>query len=769
MDRRTPMLYTGPVRPGGSESHETRKRPGPAERSVKMTEQALYRLLSEMSDEEKVMQLVQLPGGVYDDDAAQTGVTREASSAQSKQLAGSTLGIWGADKLRRIQEEYMAAHPHRIPLLFMLDVIHGHKTVFPCPLGLGATFDPALAQEAAAVQAREAAADGVHVTFSPMADLCRDARWGRVMESTGEDKLLSSRMTAAMVRGYQGSRLDDGKHVAACVKHFAAYGGAEAGRDYQNVELSEHTLREQYLPAYHSGIEAGARLVMSSFNTWNGIPASGNPWLLKKVLREETGFSGVVISDWGAVGEMIPHGFASDARDAADKAMSAGLDIDMCSFVYSRALPELIKGGRVSRKALDEAVLRVLRLKNDLGLFEDPFRGVSAQALRDPALNDQARNLARKAIAESLVLLKNKKKALPLRGQRIAFIGPYAENAELQSAWAFSYDANATVTLRKAAREAFPAGTELRFAQGCTLLDNDTELNSTHYRADDWADKNALLLKEAEEAAAWADTVVLCLGEHFRQSGECASRVSLRLPEIQYRLLDRVTALGKEPATLIFCGRPLELRDISDASSALMICWFPGTEGGHGILDALTGKAAPTGKLPMSFPRAVGQEPLHYDQYATGRPKPSSGPSIFTSRYLDCENTALYPFGFGLTYGTLALSGIALSAGTLTKSHPINASVTVSNPGDTPVTETIQLYIRDLVGSRVRPVRELKDFRRVTVQPGEQAVVSFSVSEPMLRFWTGEGRWASEPGRFRLWIGTDSTAADSAEFVFTEE
>lgn len=730
-----------------------------------MNDQQLLSLLSDLSLEEKVMQLVQLPGGAYDSEAAQTGISEDSIPPRVRQLAGSTLGISGADKLRALQERYMAAHPHHIPLLFMLDVVHGHKTVFPCPLAQGASFDPALTEEGAGVQAREAAADGIHVTFSPMADLVRDARWGRVMESTGEDVLLNSRMAAAMVRGYQGDRLDGGEHVAACVKHFAAYGGAEAGRDYQNVELSEHTLREKYLPAYRAAIDAGARMVMSSFNSWDGIPASAHPVLMNRILRQEFGFTGVLISDYGAVREMIPHGYAGDMADAAKKAMDATLDIDMCGGCYDGSLEALVRSGAVSGEALDAAVLRVLRLKNELGLFEDPFRGASAERLealrRDPAV----RAKARRAVTESLVLLENRDRILPLRGRRIAFIGPYAESRDLHSSWAISSGKeNTTVTLRQAAEEAF-AGTDtaLRFAAGCTLLDDGTQFNVGVYTEPDFAEKNRRLLAEAEEAAAWADTVVLCLGEHRGQTGESTSRTALTLPGVQMDLLRRIASM-KPAVTLVFCGRPLELGGIADLSRALMVCWLPGTEGGHGILDVLTGRTAPSGKLPMSFPRTVGQEPLHYDQYPTGRPKPDGAVAPFTSRYLDCENSALYPFGFGLTYGDIALSGVTLSADTLKAGEEITASASVTLTGDAPAETVLQLYIRDVAGSRVRPVRELKDFRRVRLELGVPQTVTFTVDEPMLRFLTAKGEWASEPGRFRLWIARDSASGSEAAF-----
>lgn len=738
-----------------------------------MKQEALDKLLQDMSLEEKVLQLVQLPGSEYEDTAEITGVERGGTSARTRQLAGSTLGLWGRERLIRIQKQYMAAHPHHIPMLFMLDVIHGHRTVFPCPLAQGATFDPTLSQRAAAVQAAEAAADGIHVTFSPMTDLCRDARWGRVMESTGEDKLLNGRMASAMIRGYEGEDLSDTAHIAACVKHFAAYGAAEAGRDYNNVELSEHTLREYYLRAYGEAIRQHPGLVMTSFNTWNGIPATGSTFLMKQILREEMGFTGVLISDWGAIGEMVAHGYAADLRDAAIKAIHAGVDIDMCAGAYSGYLQALVEEGTVPEQLVDEAVMRVLQLKNALGLFEDPFRGLDTEAgdLPPVAPTDETRTLAREAVARSLVLLENHAQTLPLRqGGRIAFIGPYADNAGLQSSWAFSGAAADTVTVLAAAREAFGGtDTKLSYSAGCPLLDQDTMTARGPVHTDNWESERDRLLSEALEQAAAADTVVACLGESTGQSGEAASRAHLDLPAVQMALLRQLhTACheaGKRLVVLLFTGRPLVLTEVRELADALMICWLPGTEGGHGIMDVLTGREDPAGRLSMSFPYTVGQEPLHYDSYATGRPKPRTGSSEFTSRYLDCGNEALYPFGYGLSYASFTYGTPQLSADRLPADGRLTATVQIRNTGDVAGRTTAQLYLRDMTGSRVRPVRELAGFETVCLAPGETREVSFEITEQMLRFWTAGERWASEPGVFTLWIGPDSMTEDGVTFT----
>ena len=811
-----------------------------------MKTEDLKKLLSEMSLEEKVMQLVQLPGSEFEADAAVTGLSEGQSSDRAKSLVGSILGVWGAEKAIALQKKYIENHPHHIPLLLMLDVIHGHKTVFPCPLGQGATFDTEVARKGAEIQAKEASAEGVHVTFSPMADLSRDARWGRVLESCGEDKYLNGRMISAMVEGYQGTNIlqndnqgtdnqgkdnqekdiqsksiKDNEHIAACVKHFAAYGGAEAGRDYNNVELSEHTLREQYLPAYEEGIKAGARLVMTSFNPLNGIPSSGNKWLMRDILRDEMGFDGVLISDWAAIAEMVKWGFAKDSAEASDLAMKAGVDIDMCTDCYSGNLEKLIADGKLSVELLDEAVMRVLTLKNDLGLFEDPYRGASVEKSKEVLLSRENREVARDAVQKSLVLLTNKDNVLPLSEKKIAFIGPYVDEKKIHSSWAISCNEEDNVTIKQAVCEHYgisgelstgnpstknttgtdgykaagiseqdidtdiyktSSGVEIAFVKGCNMLPNGTDLGYGVYKADD--NENDKLIKEALWVAEWADEIVLCLGEEIGQSGESTSRVDITLPKPQMELFEVVSKLEKKLVTLILNGRPLDLKDIPEKSSAVLLCWRPGTEGGHGIMDVLTGKVSPSGKLPMSFPWSVGQEPLHYDHYNTGRPKPSEGASIFSSRYLDCPNEARYPFGFGLTYSSFEVSEVKLSKNKLIKNYSektssdtdnaganndlgdaIQASVTLTNTGKCEATETLQLYIRDMVGSRVRPVKELKGFEKVTLLPGESKEVSFEIKEEMLRFFTVNNRFESEPGKFTVYIGTDSATENGAEFT----
>lgn len=795
-----------------------------------MTQKELNELLGDMSLEEKIGQLVQVPGSCYEESAVITGGMNNGWREETCRLAGSTLGIYGAKKLKKIQDEYMRTQPHHIPLLFMLDVIHGHRTVFPCPLGQGATFSPETSEECAKVAAKEAGADGVQVTFAPMADLVRDSRWGRVMESTGEDPYLNSLMAAAMVKGFQGDDVGEKGRIASCIKHVAAYGGAVAGLDYQNVELSEQTLREFYLPAYKAAVDAGCELAMTSFNLLNGVPSSGNKWLMRDVLRGEWGFDGVLISDWGAVCEMVAHGYCEDNMDAAIKAMETGVDIEMCTPAYADNLERLVNEGKISQKLVDEAVMRVLQLKNKLGLFENPYKDADEQIEQTISLCAEHRALARRAVRESIVLLKNEApyeaadeisgetannrvgeaqhetadevrreatdeaqhenckchgKILPLdvaRDRKLAFIGPYIEGQDMRSSWSISGDEKDNVTLKEAAKEAFcgeaslesktaekMSAVELRFAAGCTLLDNHTIVNLGQFDMadDEWKSVNEKMLSEAVECARWADKVVLALGEHRFQSGEATSKTDITLPNIQMELLRRVAAVNKNVITVLFNGRPLDLREVSEYSKAIVEVWMPGTEGGHGIMDVLTGAYNPTGRLPMSFPYSVGQLPMSYNHYSCGRPKPAEGRGDYTSRYLDAPNEPLYPFGYGLSYTSFEIGKVSLSADKLSAVDKLIASVDVKNTGKTFGTQLIQLYIRDVAASKVRPVKELKGFKRVELAPGEIKRVSFEISEEMLRFFRADGSFASEPGSFKVWIADSSrTEGEPAEFIF---
>ncbi len=733
-----------------------------------MRQKELMNLLSQMSEAEKINQLLQVSGNFYLEDTILTGPLQEKGfTEESISLAGSVIGVSDPAKIMEIQKAYMEKHPHHIPLLFMCDVINGMHTVFPIPLAQGAAFDPELSRACAEASAREASASGIHVTFSPMVDLVRDSRWGRVMESTGEDKYLNGLYAKAMVEGYQGENLSDENRMAACVKHFAGYGAAEAGRDYNTVELTEQTLRDSYLPSYQAGIDAGSALVMTSFNTVNGVPATGNRWLMQQVLREEMGFDGVLISDWTAIEELIAHGYCENRREAARRAMEAGVDIDMMSGIYATELPGLLSDGTVTREQLDQAVLRVLTLKNKLGLFENPYKDADVLKAKQTALCQAHRDLARKAAAETCVLLKNEG-VLPLSQSReIAWIGPYVKEKNLSGAWSMFGNSQDTVSLEEAAREVFPGDS---YVEGCPVLENSDELIGVP-GVKAWSCLKLQQEQEAAlEAAREADVVVMALGEHRYQSGEAACRTRIQLPQVQLALLRKVAALGKPVVTLIFGGRPLELGEVSELSDAVMQVWLPGTEGGHGIVDLLCGIREPVGRLPMSFPRNVGQLPLHYDAFTTGRPQFSKEGEIkYYSQYLDCPNEALYPFGFGLGYTEFTYEPVRLSCDTMKKGETITASVQIRNTGRQRGTEVVQLYIQDLFGSSVRPQRELKGFQRVTLNPGQEQTVSFQIEETMLRFYTERKCYESEPGSFRVWIGSSSAEKNHACFRLTEK
>ena len=734
-----------------------------------MTGEALQELLDDMSLAEKIGQMNQVIGSFYTGESVATGpMADKGFTEENIGLAGSVIGVSGADAAKRIQKGYMEKHPHQIPLLFMLDVINGYRTVFPIPLGQGAAFEPELSMRCARMAAQEAAVSGVHVTFSPMADLVRDARWGRVMESTGEDPYLNSLYAVAMVRGYQGEDLRKAGSVAACVKHFAGYGAPDAGRDYNTVELSEHTLRQFYLPAYEAGIQTGAALVMTAFNTIDGIPATGNRRLMRQILREEMGFDGVLISDWAAIEEMLCHGYCADRTQAAQRAVTAGVDVDMMSGVYAEQLMALVQDGKVPEALIDEAVMRILTLKNALGLFEAPFKDADEEKEKQIILCEEHRALAREAARKSFVLLKNEG-VLPLSDKKkTAYIGPYVDSRNLMGAWSITGETKDVATLREAVLEQ-RADTDAVFCCGCPMTDSGRKLEGFLECTDEMvsAEEQQRMMDEAVEAAKACGQVVLLLGEDRRQSGEAASSAGIQIPGIQQELLDRVCSVCDQVAVVLFSGRPLDIRQIAEKAQAVLLAWMPGTEGARALVDVLSGRYSPSGKLPMSFPYCVGQVPVHYNEYPTGRPHvPGKDKDRFRSKYLDIPNSPLYPFGFGLTYTSFSVSPVVLDRDHMTKDEILTASVTVRNTGSVEGTETVQLYIRDIAASVVRPVKELKGFCKVTLQPDEQQNVRFFITEKELRFLTENGRWESEPGAFEVFIGTSSLANAPTRFEY---
>ncbi|OKP94146.1 glycoside hydrolase family 3 N-terminal domain-containing protein [Paenibacillus sp. P32E] len=718
-----------------------------------MTEHLYNKYVQHMTLEEKIAQLLQLAAPFYDepgDDSEITGPMEELGiDSNTKRAAGSVLGIAGAEKMMAVQKGHLAGNRLGIPLLFMADIVHGFKTIFPIPLAIGCSWDLKLAEQSAEIAAREAAVSGLHVTFAPMVDLVRDARWGRVMESTGEDTYLNAEFGKAFVQGFQGDNLkDDKSRVAACVKHFAAYGLAEGGRDYNTVDLSERQLREYYLPAYKAAIDAGAEIVMTSFNIVNGIPATANQRLMRGLLRDEWGFDGVVISDWAAIKEVIAHGAAEDDKEAAFKAIHSGVDIDMMTTSYVNHLPELVAEGLVDEAMIDEAVLRILKLKEKLGLFENPMRGADPELEQQIVFSQEHRQVSQRLAEKSSVLLKNEN-VLPLQAdQRVALIGPFADSGDILGWWSWTGSKETAVKLGESMQKVSGDPGNVVIAKGCgidTLSESD--------------------LAEALDAASAAEVIVLALGEASDMSGEGGSRSDIRLPEAQLELVREMKKLGKPLAVVLFNGRPLDLHGIFDVADAVLEAWFPGSEGGAALADILYGKVNPSGRLSMSFPYSVGQIPVYYNAYSTGRPKPEEETdNRYISQYIDIPNEPLLPFGFGLSYTTFAYADFSLSSDTMTATRPLEAKVTVTNTGSQAGTETVQLYIRDMSGETVRPVKELKDFRQVQLSPGESREVVFHIEESQLCYHHSDLSYTSDPGRFTVYVGASSRDTQSAMF-----
>lgn len=756
-----------------------------------MNSQQLRALLHSMSLKEKVFQLVQIPGQYFRAGVTDTGTAAEdVLSEEELTLVGSTLGVFGAESTESIQRIHMTRHPHGIPLLFMHDVIHGLRTAFPMPLALGASFSPSLVERCSAAAAEESAASGLHVTFAPMLDLVRDARWGRVMESFGEDPFLNGKLGCASIKGFRGGNGDaplPGR-VASCVKHFAAYGAAEAGRDYSGANISRRQLQEAYLPAYRKGVEAGADLVMTSFNTVEGIPVTGNKEMIKSTLRDKWGFHGVLISDWNAIGEMVAHGVCADQRQAAKLAMDCGIDIDMCSLAYARHLEALVSDGEIREEQVDAAVLRVLELKNCLGLFNDPFRYASPERENRSILSETHRALAREAVSESAVLLKNagEKPLLPLSPDvNAVWIGPFVESRELHSAWAVSADPSDTVSVREAAEDVARAeGRLFSYVEGCPMTCREDlgplseENNVLRFREDNppLLSPEAVeepLIREAASAAGRADVVIACLGEHRLMSGEGASRGDLSLPAPQLALLRELYRTNRNIVSVIFTGRPLDLRDVCALSRSVLLVWMPGTEGGSGVLDLLTGHAEPGGRLSMSMPYSVGQVPIYYNHPSTGRPKPADTKvPRYISSYIDIPNSPLFPFGYGLGYTSFTLSEQSIETneaslqtdGTL---KPVRVSVTVKNTGSRRGKSVLQLYVRRPSDGAAAPVMELKAFQKIAFDPGEKREISFLIGYDELSHFGTDGNPSVEKGEYRIAIGLDSEVGSWLSLTIT--
>lgn len=656
-------------------------------------------------------------------------------------LVGSMLNVKGAQDTRDIQAVALQSRL-RIPLLFGLDVIHGYSTVFPIPLAESMSWDMDAIRLSAEVAAAETAAAGVHWTFAPMVDITRDPRWGRIMEGAGEDTYLGELIAKARVWGFQGQRLGDTNSVMACAKHFAAYGAVSAGRDYNDVEMSDHQLWETYLPPFKAAVDAGVATFMSAFNTINGIPAAAHDFLQRKVLKGDWGYSGFIVSDWGGIDQMIPWGYVTDKYDAALKAMRSGCDMDMVSRSYVENLEKLVKEKKIDVKLVDDAVRRILYKKFELGLFDDPYRFCNLER-EQKAMNNEQHTAAALHVAErSIVLLKNEKQLLPLEkgAQKIALIGALATaKRDLQGNWIPNNDTSKVISIYEGLQRYLGANANLVYAKGVSVKDADTSG-----------------IREAVKAAAASDVVVLVLGETWDMSGESKSRAELTLPGKQEELFHQVYATGKPVVVVMLAGRPLVFNEIADKAHAILYAWWPGNEGGNAIANLLFGKYNPSAKLTVTFPRSVGQVPLTYNGYKTGHPLSSTPNMLYKSGYIDMPNTPRYAFGHGLSYTHFSYSELKLNKADMTLRDSVTASVTVTNSGKYAGEEIVQLYISDPVASVVQPVKKLKGYRKLLLKPGEAATVSFRVSSQELSFYDRDLKWVVEPGRFKLMIGSAS-------------
>lgn len=722
-------------------------------------------LMSKMTLQEKIGQLNLMVAG---DITTGQAMNTQVGGAIAAGNMGGIFNIKGAKEIREMQELAVKKSRMGIPLLVGMDVIHGYETIFPIPLALSCSWDMAAVEQSAAIAAKEASADGINWTFSPMVDVTLDARWGRYSEGNGEDPYLGSLITKAMVRGYQGdySRTDN---IMACVKHFALYGASESGRDYNTVDMSRVRMYNQYLPPYKAGAEAGAGTFMSSFNLVDGVPATANKWLLDDLLRGEWGYDGMVVTDYGSIGEMLSHSVSANLQEAAAQALKAGTDMDMCSMGFIATLEKSLKEGKVSETDIDKACRRVLEAKYKLGLFQNPYKYCDPKRRKKDIFNDENRRAARDIAAETFVLLKNEGNLLPLKKQgKVALIGPLANTrANLAGTWCVAYTPDKYSTLKEGMERALAGKATLLYAQGSNItrdaeLQKAGEFGKTIERGDD-----AQMKAEALAVAKEADVIVAALGETADMSGECASRTDLCLPDVQMELLQELNKLGKPIVLLNFSGRPTVMTWENENIPAILNVWFGGSEAADAICDVVFGDKVPSGKLTMSMPQAVGQEPLYYNHQPTGRPVPEGTKEFrkYQSNYLDVRNDPLYPFGYGLSYTTFSYSDLQLSATEMSPTGSVEASVTVTNTGKVDATEIVQLYIRDLVASVSRPVKELKGFERITLKAGESKNVTFTITPEMLKFYNYDLKYVLEPGDFSIMVGPNSRDLKTAKLT----
>ena len=719
-------------------------------------------LLSKMTLDEKIGQLNLPTSGDFTTGQAQSS---DIGKKIEQGLVGGLFNIKGADKIKAVQKVAVEKSRLKIPLIFGMDVIHGYETTFPIPLGFAASWDMNLIQQSARVAAKEASSDGINWTFSPMVDISREPRWGRVSEGSGEDPYLGSEISKNMVYGYQGKDLSLSNTILACVKHFALYGAGEAGRDYNTVDMSHVRMFNEYFPPYKAAVDAGVGSVMASFNEVDGVPATGNKWLQTDVLRKLWGFKGFVVTDYTGINEMIDHGMG-DLQQVSALALKAGIDMDMVGEGFLKTLKKSLEEGKITQADIDNATRRILEAKYDLGLFDDPYRYGDAKLAAKEVYNIENRNIARSAAAQSMVLMKNDNQVLPLKKSgTVAVIGPLVNNSlNMAGTWSVAAKHANAVSLMKGLQDNF--GKEVKFisAKGANI-DYDAKLEdiyAAHGKKTDRDNRSKeALLKEAVDVANKADVIVLAIGESAEMSGESSSRTEITIPQSQVDLLNELKKTGKPIAMVLFTGRPLALTNVKDAPNAILNVWFAGSEAGNAISDVLFGKVNPSGKLPMTFPRSLGQVPIYYNHKNTGRPlNPDKVDKCeyerFRSNYMDECNTPLYPFGYGLSYTKFDYSDITVSNANPKGNQTIQASVTITNSGNYDGAEVVQLYIRDMVGSITRPVKELKGFQKVFLKKGESKKVTFDITPESLKFYNGELKYDWEPGEFDIMIGTNS-------------
>jgi len=751
--KKTPVdIVSKPVQTKVVSTNSTHFKPNPA------MDQFIGDLMSKMTLDEKLGQL-NLPSA----DDFTTGQAKSSNIGQKikEGRVGGLFNIKGVDKIREMQRVAIEESRLKIPLIFGMDVIHGYETTFPIPLGLASSWDMELIKRSAQIAAQEATADGINWTFSPMVDIARDPRWGRVAEGSGEDAYLGSQIAKAMVYGYQGNDLSASNTMLACVKHFALYGAAEAGRDYNTVDMSRVRMYNEYLTPYKAAVDAGAGSVMVSFNEIDGIPATGNKWLLTDLLRNQWQFPGFVVTDYTGINEMIAHGMG-DLQQVSKLALNAGVDMDMVGEGFLTTLTKSLKEGQVSYSAIDAAVRRILEAKYRLGLFEDPYKYCDANRAKTEIFSNQHRTEARSIAAQSMVLMKNENNVLPLKASgTVAVIGPLADNPEnMPGTWSVAAKHAKAVSMLKGLKETLGDKVNFVTAKGANF-DYDAQFESriSMFGKNSYRDNRPKeeILKEAVEVARKADVIVAALGETAEMSGESSSRSNIEVPQSQKDLLVELKKLGKPIVLVLFTGRPLVLNDESKLADAILNVWFAGSEAGYAISDVIFGKVNPSGKLPMTFPRNVGQVPIYYNHKSTGRPENKEDQfDKFRSVYLDVPNSPLFPFGYGLSYTTFSYGDINLSNTQLQGNQTLKASISVTNTGKYDGAEVVQLFIRDVVGSNTRPVKELKGFRKVMLKAGESKTVSFDITPEELKYYNNDLKYDWESGDFEIMIGTNS-------------